>query len=164
MRATWTARKPFVPALRRSPSSAATAPPESRCRRSCAKASSVTVTRARKGAANEWRAPIGDSSNTVTMKWSLAALAFGNFVIGTGTLIVPGLLPYLAESLGVSLPVAGHLITAFAVTICVAAPLLSGATSRYDPRALLVAMQLIILFWHLPAALVFSLTAMLRAP
>ena len=66
------------------------------------------------------------------MKWSLAALAFGNFVIGTGTLIVPGLLPYLAESLGVSLPVAGHLITAFAVTICVAAPLLAGATDDDD--------------------------------
>jgi len=95
------------------------------------------------------------------MKWSLAALAFGNFVVGTGTLIVPGLLPYLAESLGVSLPVAGHLITAFAVTICVAAPLLAGATSRYDRRALLVAMQLILLFGHLGAALVSSFMPML---
>src|SRR5882757_6332876 len=107
------------------------------------------------------RAPTCDSSNAVTMNRGLAALAFGNFVIGTGTLIVPGLLPYLAGSLGVSLPVAEHLITAFAVTICVAAPLLAGATSRYDRRALLVAMQLILLFGHLGAALVSSFVPML---
>jgi len=56
----------------------------------------------------------------------------------------------------VSLPVAGQLITAFAVTICVAAPLLAGATSRYDRRALLVAMQLILFLGHLGAALVSS--------
>src|SRR5258706_4570955 len=161
MRATWTARKPFVPALRRPPASGAAPPPKSRGRRSCAKASSVTGPRAKKGAANEWRAPICDSSSTVTTNRSLAALAFGNFVVGTGTLIVPGLLPYLAESLGVSLPVAGHLITAFAVTICIAAPLLAGATSRYDRRALLVAMQLILLFGHLGAALVSSFVPML---
>src|SRR5882762_2244688 len=107
------------------------------------------------------RAPTCDSSNTVTMNRSLAALAFGNFVVGTGTLIVPGMLPHLAESLGVSLPVAGQLITAFAVTICVAAPLLAGATSRYDRRALLVAMQLILFLGHLGAALVSSFMPML---
>ena len=41
---------------------------------------------------------------------SLLALCFGNFIIGTGTLIVPGMLPQLAEGLGVSLPVAGQLV------------------------------------------------------
>src|SRR5687767_14323819 len=76
---------------------------------------------------------------------SLAALCFGNFIIGTGTLIVPGMLPQLAEGLDVSLPVAGQLITAFAAAVCLGAPLLAGATSRYDRRALLVAMQLLFL-------------------
>src|SRR6267378_7933294 len=92
---------------------------------------------------------------------SLVALAFGNFVIGTGTLIVPGMLPHLAEGLGVSLPLAGQLITAFAATVCVAAPLLAGATSRYDRRALLAAMQLLFVVGHLAAALVSSFTPML---
>jgi predicted MFS family arabinose efflux permease len=92
---------------------------------------------------------------------SLLALAFGNFVIGTGTLIVPGMLPQLADGLGVSLPVAGQLITAFAVTVCFTAPLLAGATSRYDRRALLAAMQLVFVFGHLAAALVSSFVPML---
>ncbi|HYL25273.1 MAG TPA: hypothetical protein VEV21_12855 [Burkholderiales bacterium] len=50
----------------------------------------------------------------------LLALAFGNFIIGTGTVIVPGMLPHLAGALDVSLPMAGQLITAFAATVCVA--------------------------------------------
>jgi DHA1 family inner membrane transport protein len=92
---------------------------------------------------------------------SLLALAFGNFIIGTGTLIVPGMLPHLAGGLDVSLPMAGQLITAFAATVCVAAPLLAGATSRYDRRALLAAMQLLFVVGHLAAALVSSFTPML---
>ena len=92
---------------------------------------------------------------------SLLALAFGNFIIGTGLLIVAGMLPQLAEGLGVSLPGAGQLITAFAVTVCVAAPLLASATSRVDRRALLTAMQLLYLAGHLAAALVSSFVPML---
>src|SRR5947207_2288331 len=42
-------------------------------------------------------------------------------------LIVPGMLPALAEGLHVTLPVAGQLVTAFAFTVCVGAPLLAGA-------------------------------------
>ena len=95
------------------------------------------------------------------MNASLLALAFGNFVIGTGTLIVLGMLPQLADGLGVSLPMAGQLITAFAVTVCLAAPLLASATSRFDRRALLASMQLLFLVGHLAAALVSSYGPML---
>jgi predicted MFS family arabinose efflux permease len=84
---------------------------------------------------------------------SLIALCFGNFVIGTGTLIVPGMLPKLAEGLGVTLPVAGQLITAFAFTVCIGAPLLAAATSRYDRRALLFWMQILFFAGHAAAAL-----------
>ncbi|HEX7156813.1 MAG TPA: MFS transporter, partial [Burkholderiaceae bacterium] len=86
------------------------------------------------------------------MSPSLIALCFGNFVIGTGTLIVPGMLPKLAEGLGVTLPVAGQLITAFAFTVCVGAPLLAAATSRYDRRALLFWMQILFFAGHAAAA------------
>ena len=92
---------------------------------------------------------------------SLLALCFGNFIIGTGTLIVPGMLPQLAEGLGVSLPAAGQLVTAFAAAVCVGAPLLAGATARFDRRALLVAMQLVFVAGHLGAALLSSYWPML---
>jgi predicted MFS family arabinose efflux permease len=91
----------------------------------------------------------------------LLALCFGNFVIGTGTLIVPGMLPQLAEGLGVSLSYAGLLVTAFAATVCVGAPLLATATSRYDRRMLLTATLVLYFAGHLAAALVSSYGAML---
>src|SRR5947207_25985 len=91
---------------------------------------------------------------------SLLALCFGNFIIGTGTLIVPGMLPQLAEGLGVSLAYAGLLVTAFAATVCVGAPLLAGVTSRFDRRALLAAMQLLFFAGHAAAALVSSFAPM----
>jgi DHA1 family inner membrane transport protein len=95
----------------------------------------------------------GDYAST---RASLLALCFGNFIIGTGTLIVPGMLPQLAEGLGVSLPVAGQLVTAFAAAVCVGAPLLAGVTSRFDRRALLVVMQLVFVAGHIGAALLSS--------
>ena len=95
------------------------------------------------------------------MPASLVALCFGNFIIGTGTLIVPGMLPVLAEGLGMTLPVAGQLISAFAFTVCVSAPLLAGATSRFDRRKLLASMQLLYVFGHLAAALLDDFVPML---
>jgi predicted MFS family arabinose efflux permease len=86
------------------------------------------------------------------MPASLIALCFGNFIIGTGTLIVPGMLPALSEGLQVSVPVAGQLVSAFAFTVCLSAPLLAGTTSRYDRRKLLVSMQLLYVVGHLAAA------------
>ena len=73
----------------------------------------------------------------------LLALCFGNFVIGTGTLIVPGMLSVLADGLDVGISVAGRLIAAFALTVAIGAPLLAGATSRIDRRTVLVAMQVL---------------------
>lgn len=90
----------------------------------------------------------------------LWALCLGNFVIGTGALIVPGMLPGIAEGLDVSLPVAGQLITAFAIAVCVGAPLLAGATSRFDRRALLAGTLGLYFAGHLAAAFVSSFPAM----
>ena len=92
---------------------------------------------------------------------ALAALTFGNFVIGTGTLIVPGMLPELAEGIGVSLPLAGQLVTAFAAGVCLGAPLLAGATSRYDRRSLLTLTLILFAVGHLVAAAVSSFVPML---
>ena len=92
---------------------------------------------------------------------SLLALFFGNFVIGTGTLIVPGMLPQLADGLGVSISHAGLLVTAFAATVCVGAPILAAATGRFDRRTLLTATLAVYVAGHLAAALVSSYAAML---
>src|SRR5262245_56496811 len=92
-----------------------------------------------------------------SMDLRLAVLCFGNFIIGTGTLVVPGMLPALAGGLGVTVPVAAQLITAFALTVCLSAPLLAALTARFDRRRLLVAVQLLFAAGHLASAFVSGL-------
>jgi predicted MFS family arabinose efflux permease len=68
---------------------------------------------------------------------TLWAFLFGNFLIGTGVMLIPGLLVLLATDLQVSVPTAGLLISVGAVVIGIAAPLLAGATAAIDRRLLL---------------------------
>ncbi len=91
----------------------------------------------------------------------LLVLCFGNSIIGTGTLIVPGMLPALAHGLGVNVPVAAQLITAFAFTVCLTAPPLAALTARFDRRTLLVAVQLLFAAGHVASAFASSLNELL---
>lgn len=90
----------------------------------------------------------------------LVALAFGNFVIGSGALSVPGMIAPLASGLGVSVPEAGRLIAAFAGTLCILTPPLAAFTSRFDRRALLVTMLLLYVVGHAAAALAPNYTTL----
>lgn len=67
----------------------------------------------------------------------LWALLFGNFVIGTGVMLVPGSLNNISSSLKVSLASAGQLITFGAVLMCVGAPLFAAMVGGWDRRKLL---------------------------
>ncbi|TWO70150.1 MFS transporter [Caenimonas sedimenti] len=66
------------------------------------------------------------------------ALLFGNFVIGTGVMVVPGTLNEISESLQVSVTTAGQLITAGGVLMCIGAPALAAVVAGWDRRRLLV--------------------------
>ncbi|WP_066266814.1 MFS transporter [Hydrogenophaga palleronii] len=68
---------------------------------------------------------------------ALWALMVGNFVIGTGVMVVPGTLNDLSQSLGVSIPQAGQLITAAAILMGVGAPVFAGLVAGWDRRRLL---------------------------
>jgi predicted MFS family arabinose efflux permease len=67
----------------------------------------------------------------------LWALLFGNFVIGTGVMVVPATLNELSSSLQVTVATAGQLISASAVVMCVGAPLLAALVAGWDRRRLL---------------------------
>ena len=54
------------------------------------------------------------------MKKSLIALAFGTLALGMAEFVMMGILPDIARSLGVSIPEAGHLISAYALGDCFA--------------------------------------------
>lgn len=67
----------------------------------------------------------------------LLPLLFGNFVIGTGVMVVPGTLNDISSSLSISVAVAGQLIAAAAVVMCVGAPLFASVVAGWDRRRLL---------------------------
>ena len=68
---------------------------------------------------------------------SLWALMVGNFVIGTGVMVVPGTLNDISQSLDISVPQAGQLITAAAILMGLGAPLFAGLVAGWDRRRLL---------------------------
>ncbi len=69
---------------------------------------------------------------------ALWALLLGNFVIGTGVMVVPGTLNDISTSLGVSVPQAGMLITAGAILMGLSAPVMATLVAGWDRRRLLV--------------------------
>ncbi|RMI07107.1 MFS transporter [Cellulomonas triticagri] len=68
----------------------------------------------------------------------LLALALGGFSIGTTEFATMGLLELIAEDLKVSIPSAGHVITAYALGVVVGAPLITTIAARMDRRTLLL--------------------------
>jgi MFS transporter, DHA1 family, inner membrane transport protein len=72
---------------------------------------------------------------------AVLALAMGGFAIGTTEFVTMGLLPQVARGVGVSIPAAGHLISAYAVGVVVGAPVLAFLGARWPRRGLLLALM-----------------------
>lgn len=75
--------------------------------------------------------------NEAAQTRALWALMLGNFVIGTGVMVVPGTLNDISQSLGVSIPQAGMLITAGAILMGLGAPVFATLVAGWDRRRLL---------------------------
>lgn len=95
------------------------------------------------------------------MRTQLWSLTFGNFAIGTGVLIMPGLLEELSSGLSRTPAQIGMLVSAFALVVCVTGPLLAGWTSAIDRRRLLTAALVLYAITHLLSALVPSYAGLL---
>ena len=78
------------------------------------------------------------------MKKSLIALAFGTLGLGIAEFTMMGILPYVARDLNISIPVAGHFISAYALGVCAGAPMLVVARKRPLKHILLVLMALML--------------------
>ncbi|MFW0784350.1 MFS transporter [Gordonia sp. CPCC 206044] len=74
-------------------------------------------------------------------RWAILALALGGFGIGTTEFVAMGLLPNIADTLGVSEPTAGHVISAYALGVVVGAPLIAALTARMSRRTLLIGLM-----------------------
>jgi MFS transporter, DHA1 family, inner membrane transport protein len=92
---------------------------------------------------------------------ALLALALGGFGIGTGEFVMLGLLPNVADNEHVSIPQAGHLISAYALGVVVGAPLLTAAAVRLPRKGLLITVALALAIGNFASALAPSFSALL---
>ena len=91
----------------------------------------------------------------------LWALLFGNFVIGTGVMIVPGTLSVISQSMGVTVAIAGQLISAGALLMCIGAPLFASVVAGWDRRRLLALSMLWYAVLHALCALMPDFSSLL---
>jgi DHA1 family arabinose polymer transporter-like MFS transporter len=81
------------------------------------------------------------------MKKSLLSLALGGLTIGITEFVMMGILPDIAANLNISIPVAGYLISAYALGVVIGAPLLVIITRNYPPKkTLLILASMITVF------------------
>lgn len=71
------------------------------------------------------------------------ALVLGGFGVGVTEFVTMGLLPQIAEDVGVDIPTAGHVISAYAVGVVVGAPLIALGAARLPRRGVLVGLMLV---------------------
>jgi DHA1 family inner membrane transport protein len=81
------------------------------------------------------------------------ALAVGGFGIGTGEFAIMGLLPDVANDIGVSIPAAGHVISAYALGVVVGAPVIAVLAARLSRRMLLLTLMTVFAAGNVASAL-----------
>lgn len=78
------------------------------------------------------------------MKKSLIALSLGGLTIGITEFVMMGLLPDIALDMKVSIPVAGYLISAYALGVVIGAPLLVILGRNYPPKKMLLVLAIML--------------------
>ena len=75
-----------------------------------------------------------ESSQRTTLRVGLLAISLGGLAIGMAEFVPMGVLPNVANSLDITIPRAGHLISAYSVGVVSGAPLLAAIGKRFPPR------------------------------
>ena len=88
-------------------------------------------------------------------------LAIGGLGIGTTEFTVMGLLPDMARSLQITIPEAGHLISAYALGVVIGAPILIGYSVKFPPKKVLIALMVIFTLFNALSAVAPDYTTML---
>ncbi|WP_245717564.1 MFS transporter [Nocardia jejuensis] len=87
---------------------------------------------------------LGDGAIEPRRTWNIPAmlaLALGGFGIGTTEFVTMGLLPDIAGAVHVTEPVAGHVVSAYALGVVVGAPVIAALCARVPRKRLLMALM-----------------------
>jgi DHA1 family putative efflux transporter-like MFS transporter len=71
--------------------------------------------------------------------WKVYILAIASFLVGTSEFVIAGILDKVASDVGVSVAVAGQLITVYSLAYALGIPILMAMTARMDRRNLMLA-------------------------
>jgi len=93
------------------------------------------------------------ASSPMKLNPPLLALAVGAFGIGVTEFAPMGMLPVIAGDLGVSIPAAGLLVSAYAFGVLIGAPLMTLTTGRVPRRTLLIGLMGIFTLGNLLSAI-----------
>ncbi len=96
------------------------------------------------------------------MKKSLIALAFGTLGLGIAEFVMMAILPYIAADLHITIPTAGHLISAYALGVCAGAPLLTLAR-KLPLKNILLGLVAVMMAGNLFASLASNYWTMMMA-
>jgi DHA1 family inner membrane transport protein len=96
----------------------------------------VTITAARRSVPSALVAP-----QPAVLKLAILALALGGFGIGTNEFVAMGLLPDIAASLHISEPIAGHVVSAYALGVVIGAPVIAALTARVPRKTVLLVLM-----------------------
>jgi len=95
----------------------------------------------------------GDAIPSARITFSILILAVAAFVIVTTEYLIVGLLPALARDLGISISLAGQLVTLFAFTVMLFGPVLTALLSHVERKRLFMAILLVFTAANVLAAL-----------
>jgi DHA1 family inner membrane transport protein len=107
--------------------------------------------------------PASAAPTTRHLTLAVLALAMGGFAIGTTEFVSMGLLPQLARGVDVTIPAAGHAISAYALGVVVGAPTIAFLAARLPRRALLVGLMAAFAVGNAASALATSYDGLLVA-
>lgn len=93
----------------------------------------------------------------------ILALATAAFAIGTTEFVIVGLLPNVADNLGVGIPQAGLLVSAYAISVAIGAPFVAVATGRFARRTALLALMAVFILGNVCCALAPNYATLMAA-
>ena len=77
------------------------------------------------------------------MSLPLIALFLAAFAFGTAEFVIAGVLPEVATGLGVTIPIAGYLVTGYAIGIAIGGPIVAVATKKISRKALILGLGVV---------------------
>ncbi|MEU6094311.1 MFS transporter [Streptomyces sp. NPDC047079] len=86
------------------------------------------------------------------MTFPLFALMLCVFGVGTSEYVIAGILPGLSQDLGVDIPTAGLLVTAYALGVVIGGPIVTIATARIQRKTLMLLLMAVFILGNVLAA------------